>query len=103
MAGLREFVVQCNTEEKCIEHLAGLRWPGGYERLPRARGLHSMRPWKPAEHGAVGDRRCRALADFSLVMNFFDGTTSLCDLLAPLAEKPQDLAAEIARINGRTI
>ena len=28
MAGLREFVVQFGTEEKCIEHLAGLRWPG---------------------------------------------------------------------------
>src|SRR5262244_1544067 len=30
MAGLREFVVQFGTEEKCIEHLAGLRWPGGF-------------------------------------------------------------------------
>jgi hypothetical protein len=30
MAGLREFVVQFDTEEKCIEHLAGLRWPGGF-------------------------------------------------------------------------
>ena len=28
MAGLREFVVEFGTEEKCIEHLAGLRWPG---------------------------------------------------------------------------
>src|ERR1700748_3886309 len=30
MAGLREFVVQFGTEEPCIEHLAGLRWPGGF-------------------------------------------------------------------------
>src|SRR5215469_11560080 len=30
MAGLREFVVLFGTEEKCIEHLAGLRWPGGF-------------------------------------------------------------------------
>src|SRR5262249_34142126 len=30
MAGLREFVVQFGTEERCIEHLAGLRWPGGF-------------------------------------------------------------------------
>src|ERR1700738_1961280 len=30
MAGLREFVVQFATEEQCIEHLAGLRWPGGF-------------------------------------------------------------------------
>ena len=30
MAGLREFVVRFGTEEQCIEHLAGLRWPGGF-------------------------------------------------------------------------
>src|SRR5246127_4836448 len=30
MAGLREFVVEFGTEEKYIEHLAGLRWPGGF-------------------------------------------------------------------------
>jgi hypothetical protein len=30
MAGLQEFVVQFGTEEQCIEHLAGLRWPGGF-------------------------------------------------------------------------
>ena len=30
MAGLREFVVEFGSEEKCIEHLAGLRWPGGF-------------------------------------------------------------------------
>ena len=30
MAGLREFVVQFGTEEQCIEHLAGFRWPGGF-------------------------------------------------------------------------
>jgi hypothetical protein len=32
MAGLRELVVQFGTEEKFIEHLAGLRWPGGFAR-----------------------------------------------------------------------
>ena len=36
MAGLREFVVQFGTEEQCIEHLAGLRWPGGFADLPSA-------------------------------------------------------------------
>jgi transposase-like protein len=30
MSGLLEFVAQFGTEERCIEHLAGLRWPGGY-------------------------------------------------------------------------
>jgi hypothetical protein len=30
MAGLREFVVQFGTEEHCTEHLAELRWPGGF-------------------------------------------------------------------------
>ena len=30
MAELREFVVQFGTEKQCIEHLAGLRWPGGF-------------------------------------------------------------------------
>ena len=30
MAGLREFMMQFGTEEQCIEHLAGLRWPGGF-------------------------------------------------------------------------
>jgi hypothetical protein len=30
MAGLREFVVLFGSEEKCIEHLAGLRWPSGF-------------------------------------------------------------------------
>src|ERR1700756_2749408 len=30
MAGLREFVIQFDTEEKCIEHQAGLRWPGAF-------------------------------------------------------------------------
>src|SRR5271165_4735869 len=30
MAGLLEFVVRFGTEERCIEHLAGLRWPGGF-------------------------------------------------------------------------
>ena len=30
MAGPRKFVVRFGTEEQCIEHLAGLRWPGGF-------------------------------------------------------------------------
>src|SRR6516162_1218942 len=30
MAGLREFVALFDTEDKCIEHLAGIRWPGGF-------------------------------------------------------------------------
>ena len=30
MAGLLEFAARFGTEERCIEHLAGLRWPGGF-------------------------------------------------------------------------
>ena len=30
MSGLLEFVAQFGTEEHCLEHLAGLRWPGGF-------------------------------------------------------------------------
>lgn len=30
MSGILEFVAQFRTEEQCIEHLAGLRWPDGY-------------------------------------------------------------------------
>ena len=30
MAGLREFIVEFGTQELCIEHLAGLCWPGAY-------------------------------------------------------------------------
>ena len=30
MGGLLEFVSRFGSEEQCIEHLAGLRWPGGY-------------------------------------------------------------------------
>jgi hypothetical protein len=33
MAGLLEFAVRFGTEERCIEHLAGLRWPGGAGRV----------------------------------------------------------------------
>jgi len=54
MAGLREFVVQFGAEEQCIEHLAGLRWPGGFAcagcggrqawRLKGALGCMSVRP-----------------------------------------------------------
>ena len=30
MAGLLEFAARFGTEERCIEHLAGLRWPAGF-------------------------------------------------------------------------
>ena len=30
MAGLLDFTARFGTEERCIEHLAGLRWPGGF-------------------------------------------------------------------------
>jgi transposase-like protein len=30
MAGLLEFAARFGTEERCIEHLAALRWPGGF-------------------------------------------------------------------------
>jgi transposase-like protein len=30
MAGLLDFAARFGTEERCIEHLAGLRWPDGF-------------------------------------------------------------------------
>src|SRR6202049_2485060 len=41
MAGLLDFAARFGSEERCIEHLAGLRWPGGFVwfGLPRAGGL----------------------------------------------------------------
>ena len=30
MAGLLDFAARFGTEERCIEHLAGLRWPVGF-------------------------------------------------------------------------
>jgi transposase-like protein len=30
MTGLLDFAARFGTEERCIEHLAGLRWPGGF-------------------------------------------------------------------------
>src|SRR5580704_477229 len=30
MAGLLDFVARFGAEERCIEHLAGLRWSGGF-------------------------------------------------------------------------
>lgn len=30
MSGLLEFTARFGTEERCIEHLAGLRWPSGF-------------------------------------------------------------------------
>src|SRR5467141_1824360 len=30
MAGLLDFTARFGTEERCIEHLAGLRWPSGF-------------------------------------------------------------------------
>ena len=42
MAGLREFVVEFGTEERCIEHLAGLRWPAGFA----CAGCGGRRAWR---------------------------------------------------------
>ena len=42
MAGLREFLVEFGTKEKCIEHLAGLRWPGGFAYVGRG----GRRAWR---------------------------------------------------------
>lgn len=30
MTGLLEFAARFGAEERCIEHLAGLHWPGGF-------------------------------------------------------------------------
>jgi hypothetical protein len=45
MAGLLEFAARFGTEERCIEHLAGLRWPdrdttwtAGYQSTDRFGG-----------------------------------------------------------------
>lgn len=42
MAGLLDFVRRFGTEEQCIEHLAALRWPGGYE-CPKCGGREGWR------------------------------------------------------------
>ena len=42
MAGLQEFVVQFGTEKACIEHLAALRWPGGFA----CSGCGGREPWR---------------------------------------------------------
>ena len=41
MAGLLDFAARFGAEERCTEHLAGLRWPEGFcvFRLRRAAGL----------------------------------------------------------------
>ena len=40
MARLLEFAARFGTEQRCIEHLAGLRWPDGFVfRLWRTAGL----------------------------------------------------------------
>ena len=42
MAGLLEFAVRFGTEERCIEHLAVLRWPGGFV----CAGCGGQRAWR---------------------------------------------------------
>jgi transposase-like protein len=42
MAGLSEFVARFGTEERCIEHLSGLRWPGGFV----CAGCGGRRAWR---------------------------------------------------------
>jgi len=42
MAGLLDFVAKFSTEDVCIEHLATLRWPGGY-LCPKCGGRHAWR------------------------------------------------------------
>ena len=42
MSGILEFVAKFSTEEACIEHLAGLRWPGGY-LCPKCNGREAWR------------------------------------------------------------
>lgn len=42
MGGLLDFVARFGTEEQCIEHLATLRWPGGYV-CPRCDGRTAWR------------------------------------------------------------
>jgi hypothetical protein len=39
MAGLLDFAARFGTEERCIEHLAGLRWPDGFVCSDWAGGL----------------------------------------------------------------
>ena len=42
MAGLLEFAARFGAEERCIEHLAGLRWPGGFV----CSGCRGRRAWR---------------------------------------------------------
>jgi len=42
MAGLLEFAARFGTEEGCIEHLAALRWPGGFV----CAGCGGRRAWR---------------------------------------------------------
>jgi len=49
MDGLLEFVARFGTEEQCLEHLAGLRWPGGYI-CPRCGGREA---WQLKERSRI--------------------------------------------------
>jgi transposase-like protein len=42
MSGLLEFVAQFGAEDRCIDYLAGLRWPGGYV----CAGCGSRQAWR---------------------------------------------------------
>ena len=47
MGGILEFVARFGTEHQCIEHLASLRWPGGYV-CPKCAGRSAWRlPSRP--------------------------------------------------------
>ena len=42
MAGLLEFAVRFGMEDRCIEHLAELRWPGGFACI----GYGGQQAWR---------------------------------------------------------
>lgn len=53
MSGLLDFMARLGTEDQCIEHLAGLRWPGGYV----CTGCGDRKAWRLKERPRVYECR----------------------------------------------
>ena len=61
------------------------------ERLPSARGPHSMRPWNQPTTCSRGDRLRRAPAKLDLVVDPFDPAAAVSDLMRALRKQRLDL------------
>ena len=79
MAGLLDFAARFGAEERCIEHLAGLRWPGGFvcsgcggraawrlKARPRVYECGTCHRQESVTAGTVFDRTRTALAKWFL-------------------------------------